>query len=157
MAHNGQQSFPAIIRRDEIMVATIRQIEETRKLVEYMTTSFDVSAASFKTIVRPLIELENAQSGERAVIAGLKYFSPSLKCQRVVSEAEDMWRKFETSVNIDLHALLDAVRSKNEDLCAESRKLLNRILLEYEESGYGQLDEAGLQGVSTRKRQTERL
>lgn len=157
MAPTGQQAFPAIIGRDEIIVATTRQIEETRKLVEYLITSFDVAAASFDTIIKPLIELENAQSGERAVIAGLKYFSPSPECQRVASEAEDTWRKFETSVNLDLYALLDAVRRKNENLCVESRKLLDRMLLEYEKSGYRQLDEAGLQDVRHRNQEIDCL
>jgi hypothetical protein len=103
-----------------------------------------VTTASFETIVKPLVTLGYAQSGRRAAIAALKYLSPSLECQRVASKAEDIWRKFETSVNFDLYALLDAVRRKNENLYVESRKLLDRMLLQYKESGYGQLKGAGL-------------
>lgn len=66
------------------MTATIRQIEETRKLIANITKSIDLSHASFNTVVKPLVELENAQAGERAAIVGLKYFSPSLECQQMV-------------------------------------------------------------------------
>jgi metallopeptidase MepB len=151
------QPLPWMFEKNDIMTATIRQIEETRKLIENITKSIDVSHASFNTVVKPLVELENAQAGERAAIAGLKYFSPSLECQQMVSKAEDTWRKFETLVNLDLYALLDAVRHIKEDLCIESSKLLDKMLLEYEESGYGRLHEVGLQRILGRRRDIDRL
>jgi hypothetical protein len=117
-----------MFEEDEMMTSTIRQIEETRKLIENTTKSIEVSNASFKTVVKPLVELENAQAGERAVKAGLKYFSPSLACQQMASKAENTWREFETLVNLDLYALLDAVRHRKEDLCIGSSKLLDKML-----------------------------
>jgi metallopeptidase MepB len=153
---NGQP-LPRMFEMSEIMTTTIRQIEETRKLIGEITKSIDISHASFDTVLKPLVELENAQAGERAAIAGLKYFSPSLECQQMVSKAEDTWREFETLVNLDLYALLNAVRHKKEDLCIESSKLLDKMLLEYEESGYGRLDEVGLERILSRRRDIDRL
>lgn len=157
MAQINAQPLPKMFDKSEIMTTTTRQIEETRKLIEDITKSIDVSNASFKTVVEPIIDLENAQSSERAMIAGLKYFSPSLECQQMVSKAEDTWREFESLVNLDLYALLVAVRHRIEHLCTESSKLLDKLLLEYEENGYGRLHEAGLQRVLHRKSDIERL
>jgi len=157
MAQINAQPLPKMFDKSEIMTTTTRQIKETRKLIEDITKSIDVSNASFKTVVKSLIDLENAQSGERAMIAGLKYFSPSLECQQLVSKAEDQWREFESLVNLDLYVLLVAVRHEKEDLCIESSKLLDTLLLEYEENGYGRLHEVGLQRVLDWRRDIERL
>jgi len=56
-----------------------------------------------------------------------------------------MWQEYSSNPRRDLYILVKAVKDRGESLDHESRKLLDRILLEFEEYGYGFLDDDGIQ------------
>ena len=151
------QPLPHILGADEIIPTTIQQIDAERKLVDNVTEAIDVSNASFDNVVRPLVELENAQAGERAVIAALKYCSPSLECQHAVEKAEAMWQEYDSNLRLDLYVLVEAVKDRGEVLDHESRKLLDRMLLRFEKYGYGLLTDDGIQRRLERLNRIEKL
>ena len=80
MAQIPPQPLPRILSADEIIPTIIRHIEDYRKLIDNITETIDVSTAFFENVIRPLVELENVQAGEQAVIDALKYCPPILEC-----------------------------------------------------------------------------
>jgi hypothetical protein len=46
-----------------------------------------------------------------------------------------MWQEHSSDKRRDLYILFEAIKDRRENLGHESQKLLDRILLEYEESG----------------------
>lgn len=151
------QPLPRILGADEIIPTMTRHIDAHRKLIDNITKTINVSTACFENVIRPLVELENVQAGEKAVIDALKYCSPSLECQHAVDKGEAMWQEYFSNTRRDLYILVKAVKDRGESLDYESRKLLDRILLEYEEYGYGLLDDGGIQRRRERMNRIEEL
>lgn len=157
MNQTPPQPLPYNLGADEIVPLTIQQIDAERKLIDGITDSIDVSTACFGNVVRPFVELENAQAGERAVIAALKYCSPSLECQHAVEKAEVMWQEYDSNLRLDLYALVKAVKARGEVVDPESRKLLDRMLLRFEKYGYGLLADDDIQRRLERLNRIEEL
>lgn len=157
MAKIPPQSLPRILNAGEIVPTITRHIDAHRQLIENLTRNVGVSTACFDSVIRPLVELENAQASEQAIIDALKYCSPSLECQHTVEKAEEMWQKYSSNKSRDLYILVKAVKDRGESLDHESRKLLDRMILEFEEHGHGILDESGMQRRLERVNRIERL
>jgi metallopeptidase MepB len=68
-----------------------------------------------------------------------------------------MWQEYSSNKRRDLYILVKAVKDRGEKLDHESQKLLDRILLEYEEHGYGSLDDDGIQRRRERMNRIEEL
>jgi metallopeptidase MepB len=151
------QPLPRILGADEIIPTLTRHVDAHRKLIDNITENINVSTSCFENVIRPLVELENVQAGEKAVIDALKYCSPNLECQHTVDKGEAMWQEYSSNKRRDLYILVKAVKDRGEKLDYESQKLLDRILLEYEEHGYGSLDDDGIQCRRERMNRIEEL
>ncbi|RFU30370.1 hypothetical protein B7463_g5987, partial [Scytalidium lignicola] len=151
------QPLPRILGADEIIPTLTRHTDAHRKLIDNITETINVSTACFENVIRPLVELENVQAGEKAVIDALKYCSPSLECQHTVDKGQAMLQEYSSNKRRDLYILVKAVKDRGENLDYESQKLLDRILLEYEEYGYGSLDDDGIQRRRERMNRIEEL
>ena len=131
------QQLPAIMRADEILPKTTQQIEAKRQLTTSIIARTEVPHATFENVARPLIELENLQSGKRAVIAALKYLSPDIDTQRAAEKAEVLWEEQDSSLTFELYQLFQTVRRRNDFSDFETRKYVDRMCMEYEKHGYG--------------------
>lgn len=151
------QPLPRILGADEIIPTLTRHVDAHRKLIDNITETINISTSCFENVIRPLVELENVQAGEKAVIDALKYCSPNLECQHTVDKGEAMWQEYSSNKRRDLYILVKAVKDRGEKLDHESQKLLDRILLEYEEHGYGSLDDDGIQRRRERMNRIEEL
>ena len=88
------QPLPHILGVGEIIPTLNRHINDHHKLIDNITETVKVSTACFDNALIPLVELENVQAGEKAVIDALKYCSPSLECQRTVDKGEPIWQEY---------------------------------------------------------------
>ena len=148
---------PRILATDEIISTITRHIDHHRKLVDILTISIDVTTARFDNVIKPLVELENEQAGEKAIIDALKYCSPSQECQQTVDQGQALWQEYNSNKRGDLFLLMEAIRDVGEDLDIESQRLLERMLLEYQELGYGCLDDEGIHHRRQRTNKIEQL
>lgn len=149
--HGTERSLPRlprILATDEIIPTMQQMIDQHRSLIDQLVGTQDIS---FDTIVCPIAELENAQSGPHAIIDALKYCSPSTECQSAVEEAQKLWSEYTSRPRRGLYNLLRAVRDKGQIPDLESRRLLDQMMLESEEYGYGShLDDAALRERAAR-------
>lgn len=151
------QPPPRILGEGEIIPTMTQHIEAHRKLSDTITESVNGATACFDNVIKPLAELENTQLGEKAVIDALKYYSPGQDCPHVVDKAQALWQEYISDKRLDLYVLIEAVKDGGDSLNYESQKLLDRILLEYEEYGYGTLDSGGIQRRRQRMNSIEEL
>ncbi|OAQ64338.1 peptidase family M3 [Pochonia chlamydosporia 170] len=147
MFQDKLQPLPRLPRQDEILTIAQCHVSEHRKVIADNTTSVSISSACFDNVLGPIAEIENRQSGERAVILALRYTAVDIVTQEVVEEAERMWLKYSAEVdqNLTLFKLLHAIQKKHESLDSESQKLLDRFLMQYTECGHGSLDSRSIQ------------
>ena len=135
-----------------------RHIAEHHSLVEKIITSIAPSRATFESVDHPLEELENAQSGEKAVIDALKYCAASLDCQKAVEAAQEVIRAYYSSaMRREMYILLQAVHDREESLDPESQKLLDHKLRDYTENGFDKLDDAEIRHRQERSNRIETL
>lgn len=137
-------------RADEIVPAIKRILTQIKAVQDHIVDTISPATATFDTVVRPLAEVENATCGEMGVIWMLQYGATEvatqdevLKARKLYTEAESRW-----TARDDLYQLLRAVQEKNEDIDDESRLFLSETLVNFERSGRGRLDEAGIVEVS---------
>lgn len=156
--------LPHILSHDEIMPTMHRMIDDHRSLVDSLIATVKVSDASFDNVVRPIVELENAQSGRHAIIDALKYCSPSQECQDKVEEAQDLWGRYMSRPRETLFWLIKAAKDKVDGskegagiADTESRKVLDRMLVEFEEYGFGILGDQEIAQRAARMQKIEKL
>lgn len=157
MAQKLPQPPPHILGMHEIVPTIKRHIEEHGKVTAEILTTVQVSSACFANVIAPLVYLENTQAGEKAVIDALKDCSPSRECQQRVEEAQVLWHEYSSTKDRGLYLLIKAVKEAGERLDEESQKLVNRMLLEFEECGFGVLDDAGIQARAQRVNKIDQL
>ncbi|KJR86848.1 metallopeptidase MepB [Sporothrix schenckii 1099-18] len=158
MAPNAPQPLPVILQTEDVMPTCARHIAEHRSLTEKIIGSVVLSTATFESVVLPLEELENAQSGEKAIIDALKYCAASLTCQTAAEAAQDVFRAYYSSaMRREMYILLQAVNDRKECLDPESQKLLDHRLRDYAENGFDKLNDAEIQHRQKRSNRIEKL
>ncbi|OAA65869.1 metallopeptidase MepB [Niveomyces insectorum RCEF 264] len=148
MAQTPPQPPPRIIPEAEIVPTMRRLIDKRRRLLDTIIASVPPSGATFDNVVRPIVDLWNAQAGEQAVIDALKYCALERSCQHAVEDAQTVWREYvATARRPALYDRLHAVKNRRADyesLDPESQLLVDSMLEDFElDAGFGMLDEAG--------------
>ncbi|KAK0384475.1 hypothetical protein NLU13_8561 [Sarocladium strictum] len=151
------QPLPYILGPEEIIPTIQRHIDEHREVIKTVS-AIDVSNASFSNVIAPLVHLANAQAGEQAVVDALKYCTPR-DYQQKVEEAQMMLEEYLSSVrDRHLYNLIKAAKEAGgHDLDQESQKLMNKMVLEFQEHGYGILDDAGIRKRAERTSRINQL
>lgn len=131
------QPLPRILDPDQITAITAQNIKAFLQLVEELSNSITYSSASFVNTIQRLADLENAQSGDEAVIAALQYTGSDDATQAAIQAASEAWSRArgDEKVQATLYLLLNAVKLKNEPLEPEDRRLLNRTLSDLLQQG----------------------
>lgn len=159
MSRRYPQLLPLVPVKDDILPTAQRHVIEHQRTIDAIVNSVDPSDATFDNVLLPIANLENKQSGERAVISGLRYASPNVETQHAVEEAEKLWLDYANQVDerLDLFNLIKMVKDKSEPLDPESDWLLNRTCLRYRQCGHGILDDKGIQTWHDRNSKIEDL
>jgi metallopeptidase MepB len=136
---NLPQALPIIPPTSEIVPIAHAQTLQTRTLINTILQTVTPSTATFSNTILPLAQLSNSQIGTRSIIAALRYGASSLTIQHAVEEHQKIWRGWDAELHSrnDVYLLIKAVKERDEPLNEESRKLVEKTLLEYEQSGHG--------------------
>ncbi len=151
------QQPPYILRAEDTLPTVRRHINAYSELVDRLIQDVSPSTATFETVVLPLLGLENEQAGERAVIDGLKYFAPHLECQQAAEEAQRLWHESAADKRPELYPLLRAAREDSASLDPEQRKVIEQLLLSFEEAGFGVLDQDEMAARKAREQRAEQI
>lgn len=151
------QQPPYILRAEDILPTVCRHINAYSELVDRLLQDVSPSTANFETVVLPLLELENDQAGERAVIDALKYFSPHLECQQAAEEAQRLWHESAVDKRPELFPLLRTARESSAGLDPDKRKIVEQLLLSFEEAGFGVLDQDEMAARKRREQRAEQI
>ncbi|KAK2608740.1 hypothetical protein QQS21_002729 [Conoideocrella luteorostrata] len=159
MLYKHPQPLPLIPAKEDILPTAQRHVVEKKRTIDAIINNVDISDARFETVLFPIANLDNKQSGEKAIISALRYASPDAETQHTAEEAEKLWLELDGYVfgRLDLFKLVKGVKEKNESLDPESAWLLNRTLLRYGQCGHGVLDEAGITNWHARNSEIEDL
>lgn len=122
-----------------ILSTTRELIDASERLHETITRTVDPAAATFDNTVLPIIHEENKLLCERQLVELLASVSPSEDIRQVASTAKRLFAEFDarTSTRQDLYDLILAVSVRAESLDLESRRLLDRLLLDFGRKGLG--------------------
>ena len=143
------QPLPRVPKSEEIITTTRRLNAERRAIIDEIVKKIDPAYATFANVIKPLAELNNAQSGERSVIAALRTAAPEVTTQRAVEDASNLPREEQGDINsrLDFYELVKAVDDRHKVLDEEDRKMLSVTLLRFARHGQGnnlQHDDQGL-------------
>lgn len=127
---------------DKILATTQRFNEDHCNLINDIVRNVSPSTAGFSDVLRPIADIGNLQSGERHVIAALRYASPDLSTQHAVEEAEVEDLAYQASIykRRELFGLVQAVKARHETLDDEDNMLLEKSLLSFAKSGFGRVN-----------------
>ena len=152
------QPLPYILSKDDVKPTILRHIGEHRNLLDELWTKLETCEPTFENIIKPLEELANSKCGEVAVIWALKYFSTDVECQAAGENAEKLWQEYYGQQKQRLYDLACRVAKKEAEsgktLDPESQRVLDKMILEGQDTGSGRLDEETLQ--CRRERQNRR-
>ncbi|MBE3049912.1 hypothetical protein IMZ48_46925 [Candidatus Bathyarchaeota archaeon] len=159
MAAELPQPLPRIPALEDILPAAHHHNTERGILTDAITAAVSPLEARFDNVIKPLVGLENSQSGEKAVIAALKYCALDPKVQHASEEAEEIWKAASAVVDrrVDLYNLVKSVGDRNESLDFEDEKVLARMLMRYAECGYGVLEGNAIKTWLDTEEEIERL
>ncbi|OAQ57440.1 peptidase family M3 [Pochonia chlamydosporia 170] len=159
MPEEMSQHLPLIPNLAHIINIARRHVADHRNVIDTIMTEVTIVTARFSNVMGPIAEVENTQSGEKAVIAALRFAAMEKAMQHAVEEAEKIWLEYNAEVdkNTTLFNLLWAVKGKNEELDSESQRLLNRFLMRYTDCGHGSLDNDGIQEWHSTNQEIEKL
>lgn len=133
------QPLPRIYSEDEIVLVIERIIAQLNTTRDFILENVTKDNASFETVMRPLVDVEQETSGDIGVIWMLQYGAPDkgtqdafAKARQLLSSAEASWNSSE-----EMYTLLRAARDNDTDLDAASKLLLDKVLLEYKLTACG--------------------
>ncbi|OAA81073.1 metallopeptidase MepB [Akanthomyces lecanii RCEF 1005] len=142
--HECPQPLPYIWARDEIVPQMKRIISKLQTVKENVVQNVSIEAATFDTVMRPILEVENATINEDGgTIWMQQYGSSDLATQDAVAEARRLIIEHESSweASEELFKLMMAARKRGDDLDSESKLLLDKALLQSRIAGCGSLDQ----------------
>lgn len=147
MSATPPQPLPSLPSGETIVTTIQRLNEEHNDLINNIVKNVDSPSANFQNVLKPIADIENSQSGERHVIAALRYASPHLSTQHAVEEAERLDVTYQAMMDErrDLFDLVQAVKTRGDDLDNEDSRLLVKFLLRFTKCGFGKLDAEELQ------------
>lgn len=136
------QPLPLLPSSDEIVAIIQRLNEEHCNVIDNIVQTVTPLTATFHNVLKPVAEIENIQSGQRHVIAALRYAAPELNTQRAVEEAEQMDLEYQASIfkRTDFLKLVQAIKAHGETLDGKDNRVLEKTLLGFTTSGFGVLD-----------------
>jgi metallopeptidase MepB len=131
-----------LISTDEILPLTKQQILTLRSIRDGIVKTVNTSEATFKTVLRPLVNAQHATQHTVGVIEMLLYASPDAEAREAAGEALGLWNKYSTEFNgfHGLYLLLQAVKDRGEILDEESMRYLDYLLAGFVRCGHGRLD-----------------
>lgn len=131
------------------ILSTARElIAASERLHDVIVRTIDPTAATFDNTVLPIIHEENKLLCERQLIEFLADVSPSEEIRQAACTAKRLFNEFDSRMSMrqDLYDLLFAVNSKAESMDLESRRLLDKLMLD-----------SHRQGLAATSKQRERL
>jgi len=122
---------------ESLLANTRRHIAAAKAVQDAVVSSVTSETASFANTLLPLVQEENQRLYERQLIEFYSHVSTDESVREASHEAERLFSEFdfETAMRNDLYILVAAVRHKNEDLNTESRRLVEKLLLNFEQNG----------------------
>ncbi len=137
------QPLPYIWSREEIVPQMESIISKLQEAKENVVKNVSIEAATFDTVMLPILEVENATINEDGgTIWMQQYGSSDLATQEAVAEARRLIIEHETSweASEELFKLMLAARKRGDSLDRESKLLLDKALLQCRIAGCGSLD-----------------
>lgn len=138
------QPLPYIWARDEIVPQMKLIVSKLQKVKKDVVENVSVEAATFGTVMRPILEVNNATIHEDGGTIWMQQYSSSdLATQDAVAEARCLIVEHESSweASKELFQLMQAARKRGDDLDRESKLLLDKALLQSRIAGCGSLDQ----------------
>lgn len=120
-----------------ILSDTAELIKASEKLHDTIVQSIKPGAATFTNTILPMILEENKMLYERQLIEFYASVSPPADLRQAARSAKRLFAEFDARVSTrqDLYDLILAVSSKAENVDPESRRLMERLLLESKRHG----------------------
>ncbi|KAM3468621.1 hypothetical protein MY5147_007757 [Beauveria neobassiana] len=133
------QPLPRIYSADEIVPVFERIIIRINATRDHILRNVTKDDASFDTVVRPLVDVEQENNSDIGVIWMLQYGAPDKETHDAFSKARQLLISAEASWNTseEMYTLLGAARDNEKGLDIASKLLLDKTLLEYKLSGCG--------------------
>ncbi|EJP61656.1 peptidase family M3 [Beauveria bassiana ARSEF 2860] len=133
------QPLPRIYSADEIVPVIERIIIQMNATRDHILRNVTKDDASFDTVMRPLVDVEQENNSDIGVIWMLQYGAPDKETHDAFSKARQLLISAEASWNAseEMYTILGAARDNEKDLDTASKLLLDKTLLEYKLSGCG--------------------
>jgi metallopeptidase MepB len=108
------QPLPRILTAGEIIPTIARIIADYRSVRDAVAQAVTLSTACFESVIRPLIDTENRNQGDLAIISMLRFASPDKDTRDGVEEAQRLFREAEAEITAreDLYLLIKAVKNR---------------------------------------------
>lgn len=135
----ARQTFPRAPAEHEIWEIAQRHAAAYTELLESILTNVGPDSATLENTVFAIARLENAQSGERAMIKALKYCSPVLNIQKECEKAEALWREAGSDRRAGMYPLIAAARAASSEPQAQLSRLADKMLSDLHDLGFSDM------------------
>ncbi|ETS77746.1 hypothetical protein PFICI_09808 [Pestalotiopsis fici W106-1] len=144
------QSPFKVPKRDDIFPMMDALIAEYDNIIDTIVRTNTAESATFETVLRPWLHVDNETQAPLGMIANLQYCSPSLETQDTVRDALKRYNQAVAnwSRREDYFVLLQAALEREQDdphLGQEARFILEQKVKDYKQCGYGILSQSGIE------------
>ncbi|KAG9504834.1 hypothetical protein J7337_004812 [Fusarium musae] len=137
------QPLPKLIPADQVIPTMKGIINQYQAVREGIFQNVNPQATSFRNVIQPLIDIDNATQGDIGIIAMLRYASPDQASRQASEEACTLINEDQAAFTArsDFWCLIKAVKEGTGEpsLHFEARKYLNKMFLEFEQFGHATL------------------
>lgn len=122
---------------ESLLSDTRRHLAAAKAVQDAIVSSVTAETAIFANTLLPLVKEENQRLYDRQLIEFYAFVSIDEKVREASLKAAQLFSEFdsETAMRDDLYNLVVAVRDKNEELSTESRRLMEMLILDFEQNG----------------------
>ena len=112
---------------------TKRMIEESRGVMDVITTKLKPGDAAFNSVILPMAQNDDEMGTESHIIGFYQSVSTDQATRDASSEAERLMDDFgiESVMREDIYKMVEAVKDKGDKLDAESQRLLEKTYKDY--------------------------
>lgn len=113
--------------------------EHSRSILDTIAREITPEKATFETVLKPMIEDENASSLQTRIIGFYQAVSAESELRDASTKAEQIMDDFgiEAAMREDIYKLVEAAYQKKEELDPESQRLLEKERKSYIRNGLG--------------------